>query len=495
MSEGFTPESLGAKVPTVPGEHARLHRGVLGLLDIAAATMANIGPAMSFYFGFGFLAYTAGVASPLTIVAAGVAILFLANTLSEFTKVMPSTGGFITFVGKSFGARTGVTTALLTGIGYIAAMASVVAIVGGFFQILLQNYNVGGLQSVPWIVWTLIFLAFAAFMMVRGISVSTKIAGFFFAFEMLVLVVVSIVALVKFHAHITGAPFDPRKITNGFRGLAAGFPLAVYLFIGWENSAALAEETNDPRRNVPRAVFTSTLIMIVSYLLFAYSTVIGFAGDVNKLSSNLIPFITVAKGVVGAAAFFAFLAGMTSTLGALIAGTNSQARLVFNAGREGLLPGFIGHVGAKHRTPVKALMVFLGGTLLIILVWGLGHVLGNASASGSMSAVNFFAESSTFGTILVLVVYGLSNLALPFYYRRHHPDLFNGFRHGVLPILGLLTILVPLYYLAKPGQPTPYNWFPWLALAIIVVAAIYAFAIVARDPSVGDRIGSIVADE
>jgi len=90
----------------VAGEHERLRQGVLGTLDIAAATMANIGPAMSFYFGFGFLAYTAGLASPLTIILAGIAILFLGNTLSEFTKVIPSTGGFITFVGKTLGART-----------------------------------------------------------------------------------------------------------------------------------------------------------------------------------------------------------------------------------------------------------------------------------------------------------------------------------------------------------------------------------------------------
>ena len=127
--------------------------------------MANIGPAMSFYFGFGYLAYTAGLASPLTIIAAGVAILFLGNTLSEFTKVLPSTGGFISFIGKTFGGRTAVTTAILTGAGYIAAMASVIAIVGGFFQIILQNYNVSGLENVPWGVWTLVFLAFAAFMM------------------------------------------------------------------------------------------------------------------------------------------------------------------------------------------------------------------------------------------------------------------------------------------------------------------------------------------
>ena len=77
--------------------------------------MANIGPAMSFYFGFGYLAFTAGLASPLTIIAAGVAILLLGNTLSEFTKVLPSTGGFISFIGKTFGGPAAVTTAIVTG--------------------------------------------------------------------------------------------------------------------------------------------------------------------------------------------------------------------------------------------------------------------------------------------------------------------------------------------------------------------------------------------
>jgi amino acid transporter len=498
MSEGFTPQSLGAKVPVVTGEHERLRQGALGLIDIAAATMANIGPAMSFYFGFGFLAYTAGLASPLTIVAAGIAILFLGNTLSEFTKVLPSTGGFISFIGKTFGGRTGVTTAILVGVGYIAAMASVIAIVGGLFQMILQHYNVGGLDKVPWIIWTLIFLALAAMMMVRGISISTKIAGLFFAFEMTILLLVSIITLIKFHGYINFKPFNPHNITNGFSGLSAGFPLAIYLFIGWENSAALAEETREPRKNVPRAVFTSVVIMLVAYVFFAYSTVVGFKDNVGALTNsttNPVPFLSVAGEITAFILFFAFLAGMTSTLGALIAGTNSQARLIFNAGREGLLPKFMGSVHAKRRTPMNALFVFLGCGLLIIGVWGLGHIFGGHASSGSMSALNMFVESSTFGTILLLLVYGLSNLALPFYYKKHHPERFNTWRHGLLPILGLLTILVPLYYLAKPGQPTPFNWYPYMALGLVVLAIIYASALVSRDPGIADRVGSIVADE
>ena len=50
-----------------PESADRLHRGALRLIDISASTMANIGPAYSFMFGFGLLVITAGIAAPLTI--------------------------------------------------------------------------------------------------------------------------------------------------------------------------------------------------------------------------------------------------------------------------------------------------------------------------------------------------------------------------------------------------------------------------------------------
>jgi hypothetical protein len=54
---------------------------------------------------------------------------------------------------------------------------------------------------------------------------------------------------------------------------------------------------------------------------------------------------------------------------------------------------------------------------------------------------------------------------------------------------------VPLYYLSKPGQPTPYDWFPYAALIIVVVAAVIAFVLNRRDSELAGRVGSIVADE
>lgn len=487
MSEAARIPFSETKAPESP---ERLHRGALRLIDISASTMANIGPAYSFYFGFAFLVITAGVAAPLTIIVAGIAIALLGNTLSQFSRAQPSTGGFISFVGKTFGGTSAVTTALLCGVGYIIAISSVLAVVGGFLSITLQHY-LG--WNIPWGILTVVLTAACVVMMIRGVAVSTKLAGFFFGFEMVVLVVVSVVAIVQHRGHLSAVPFEPSHITNGFSGLAAGFPLAVYLFIGWENSAALAEETGNPRRNVPRAVFLSIALMVVSYLLFAYATVTGFGYNGAKLSAATIPFITLAGGITATFAAFAYLAGMTSTLGVLIAAANSQSRLIFNAGREGLLPRWIGKVHPTRRTPMNAIYTFVALAGGIIAIWALGHWIGGHT--GSLDPINFFFESSTMGTILILVVYFLSNLALPFYYRKFRPAEFSVIKHAVLPILGMIAIAVPVYYLCKPGQDPPYSWFPYAALVIVIIAVIYAAVLSRRDPGLGERAGSIIADE
>ena len=486
--------SEAARVPftetKAPESAERLHKGALGLIDISASTMANIGPAYSFYFGFAGIVLAAGIASPLVIVVAIIAIALLGNTLAQFSRAHPSTGGFITFVGKTFGGTSAVTTALLCGAGYIIAISSVLVISGGFLSIMIQYYTG---TAIPWIIFSALFTAAAMFMMFRGVAVSTKLAGFFFGFELLVLLVVSIAALIKNGGHLSGVPFEPSHIKNGFSGLALAFPLGVYLFIGWENSAALAEETNNPRRNVPRAVFMSIALMAVTYLILAYSTVSAFHYNITALTNAGIPFINVAHSVATWLTFVAYLAGLTSTLGVLIAAVNSQCRLIFNAGREGLLPRWIGYVHPVRRTPVNAIITFVAVASGITLVWAAGHWIGGHS--GSLSALNFFFESSTMGTILILVVYFLANLALPFYYRKYRPQEFSIIKHIVLPVLGMVAIAVPIYYLCKPPQPQPYDWFPFAALGVIVVSVAYSVWLVRRDPAIGDRVGSIVADE
>ena len=476
------PEETPQAIPIVGKtlEIPRLERGALKLVDIATSTMANIAPAMSFFFSSALIAAAAGVASPLTIVVAVIAIALLGNTLAEFSRSIPSTGSFITFIGKTFGPVMAVTTTIVVSLGYILAMASVIDISGGWTQIILQRY-IG--INVPWQILTLLFVAIVFFLMVRGVHLSTRWAGYFFVLEMAVLLLVSIVVLVTHAGSLSLAPFNPANITGGLAGLGLGFPIAVYMFIGWENSASLAEETNDPRSNVPKAIYSSIVLMGLSYLLFMYATVVAFNYNVKELSAAQVPFIDAAQKISGFLALLAYIAGFTSTMSAMIAGSNSQARLIFNAAREGLLPSRLARLHSTRRTPWASFLVFFGIGLAVVYIFG-----------WNVDPVTFFGEIATLGTILVALIYLVSNVALPVYYRRYHPENFSVLRHLILPILGVLAIGFPLWGLVQPGQPAPFNLFPWISLAIIVLAIIYAVILSRRDPTLGDRVGSIVAD-
>jgi len=73
----------GAKaVGPPPSDAGRLARGVLNTWDIAALTLADMAPAMSFFFSFATIVATAGIAAPLTVIAGMIAIALLGNTIS-----------------------------------------------------------------------------------------------------------------------------------------------------------------------------------------------------------------------------------------------------------------------------------------------------------------------------------------------------------------------------------------------------------------------------
>src|SRR5437763_15954279 len=123
---------------------------------------------------------------------------------------------------------------------------------------------------------TLIFVALVFFLMVRGVHLSTRMAGYFFGLEMIMLVLVSVIVLITHAGNLSLAPFNPANISGGLAGFGLGFPVAVYMFVGRENSAALAEDTDDPRRKVPKAILASNLLMGLSYLLVLYPPIVAF---------------------------------------------------------------------------------------------------------------------------------------------------------------------------------------------------------------------------
>jgi amino acid transporter len=463
--------------------------GQLGTVDVTASTVANIGPGIDFYFAFGVIAVTAGVAAPLTILAAGIAVALLALTVSEFSKLEPSAGSFLTYVETGLGPRAGVATALLVTVGYTVAMAAVFAMSGGMVALTIAHYTS---FHIAWGPLSLVLTVAAIWLTVRGVRLSTTAVGVAVLLQVTVMVFVCVVVLVDQRAYLSAVPFSWSHLVGGLTGLSLGFPLALYMFIGWENGPALAEECRNPRRTVPRALFISIGVAGVLFIFFAYATVTGFHYDVASIGRSSIPFLSVADRYLGRLAVLAWLAGIISVLATLVAGTNSQARMLFDGGRTGLLPARLGRLNPRHGTPFNALAVMAAAGLGIIGVWWLTHLAtGN---TGAMNPVGLYAECSTMGTIVILFVYFLTTVSLPFFIWHRHRDSFSLFRHIAIPILGSLTLLVPFVELCKPGQPAPYSAFPFVALAIVATAAALACLVVHRHPHTGDREGTEYSD-
>lgn len=452
----------------------------LGTADLTVSTVANIGLGENFYFAFGVIAVTAGVAAPLTILAAGVAVLLLAYTVAEFTKAEPSAGSFITYVETSLGARAGVVTALLVAVGYTVAIAGIFTMSGGMVTLTLAHY---ASWHVAWEPLALVLTAGAIALTTRGVKLSTNTVGLAVLVQVAIMITFCVIVLVDQRAHLSGTPFSWSHLSHGLSGLSAGFPLALYMLIGWENGAALAEECRNPRRSVPRALYMSVAIGTALFVFFAYVTVTGFNYDVSSIGRSSIPFLSVADHFLGGAAVLAWIGGTVSVLATLIAGANSQARMLFDGGRSGLLPARLGQLRQPGDTPVNALFVMAGGGLGIISVWWLAHLVG--VDSGSTSPVGLYAECSSMGTIVILLVYLLTTLSLPVFMWRRHRRSFSVIRHVAIPMLGALTLVVPFVELFKPGQPAPYAEFPYIALAVLAIAIVIACVTVSRHPSTG----------
>lgn len=460
----------------------RLKSGQLGLRDLTVSTVANIGPGIDFYFAFGVIAVTAGVAAPLTIIAAGVAVVFLAAVVAEFTRAEPSAGSFITYVESGLGARAGVVTALLVTVGYTVAMAGVFTMAGGMVTMTLDHYTS---LHLAWEPLAVVLTVAAIWVSARGVKLSTSAVGVALVAQVAVMLVVCVTALINQRGHLSGVPFSWSRLSGGLTGLSRGFPLALYMFIGWENGPALAEETRDPKRTVPRALYLSIAIGTVLFVLFAYATITGFHYNVASIGRTSVPFLTVADHELGGAAVLAWIAGIVSVLAALMAGASSQARMLFDGGRTGLLPAPLGRLRKGTNTPVNALVAMAAIGLGIIGVWWLTHVIRGQTRS--LNPVGLYAECSTMGTIVILVVYLLTNLSLPVFMWRRHRALFSPVRHLLVPTVGAAVLIVPFIELCAPGQPPPYNAFPYVALAVVAAAAVIAGIVLHRHPSTGGR--------
>jgi amino acid transporter len=449
----------------------RLGKGNLSLPDVVAQSVGYMGPVFSGTFfipaiaGLGFAGKGAGVATPVAILLTAIGMLGLAWIISRYAKRIHAAGALYDYVGEGFGKPVG----LFAGwVYYGGAMVLTMAIglaFGGFVSLtLLTVHDV----HINWIWFALMFWIVAWAISVLGVRISTR--------AQLVLALVSIAIVFAWAVYVVlkgGSsgfslrPFNPSEAS--FKGITFGIVYAGLIFVGFESAANLAEETAEPRRNIPRAIFYSVIAATVFYVVLAWALLLAFGLNVAELLKSFPPlYVATANPDFGGDRFSELVQWLVVIdIAAVGLGTaTGTTRGVFALARDRHLPRALAAVHPRYKTPYVAASVIAVAAIVVALIVRISNGLAPGTPTDPPGHwFPIFQFGATMGAFLIFVVYLL--IALTGF--KGQP----GENRGGLALAGVLagaTSIAALYGVVYKA-PSVY-WFDkiwWLALIWIAI--------------------------
>jgi amino acid transporter len=444
-----------------------LRKNTLGLRHAIVISVAVMSPAASVFFNTIPQAGYVGAAIPLCFVIGFIIALVIANQYSEFSRELPTSGSAYTFVTEGLGPRMGFLT------GWVGLMAIAIGVPYSFVLLAanLQTLMVRWFGfNLHWSFWFVLALGIAFAFCYLGVRQSMNVDLTFLAVEIGICLILA--AIVLFHVGqqggLTAAPFTPTVIpANG--NLVGGIIFAVLSFIGFETAASLGEETQNPHRNIPRAVFGSMIVVGIFYIIMAYVGTVGYG--INHMATGFAndpaPFDTITRRYGNSFLVVLIdLVGVLSFFSAALAIINGGARVIYTVGRDGLLPAWTARLHGTRHTPI--------GSITALCIFGLvvGLILGFV-----MTPINAFAFLGTLDALFVLVIYVLVCVASIRFFLRKRNAQFHFVRHGIIPVLGIVFILAIFLLLVISPGAFPLSLVPYILLVWLAIGGILLFVL------------------
>src|SRR5262249_46882982 len=264
---------------------AQLEHSALGLRDVVFQGISHIGPALSVVFILPLIADRAGPAMPISLALAVVVCFFVANTVAQFSRYMPSSGSYYTFVSRGLGPRSGFLTTWSYLIYDILGPAGAVGYLGyaasGFLK-------AGTGISVPWWLFSVATAALVWALTYFGIRISTHATALLGCVEMLIIFALGVTCLIDPGPDSSfTAPLNPSAAPAGWAGVVSGMLFSILALTGFEAPAPLAEETRRPNRFISQAIFTSLTIVGLFYVFMAYTSAVGWGtGNLGAFAAD-----------------------------------------------------------------------------------------------------------------------------------------------------------------------------------------------------------------
>ena len=466
--------------------YERLGAKVLSLPDVIAQSVGFMGPVFSSAFVIplvvGVISASGkggGVASPISVIIAGIGVFALGWIVSNYAKEVHAAGSLYDYVSRGLGKRVGTAAGWLYYGGVTVLLTGLLLLIGGYLQsTILAEFSVSPLPS--W-AWTLIIIAAIAVILYFGVRVSTRSQLALALVSIIVLTIFFITVIAKLGSANSVKPFEPSSSADGWSGIFFGVLYGVLLFVGFETAANLAEETPNPRREIPIAVMATAGIAMVIYVLATYVEVAGFHYSLKTLTaaaSAPLFALGAAKSAGGYGGTWIDrlleLVVLLDMLAVAIGCAVSASRGIFAMARDRRIPAPLAITSKRHGSPLGAAVFVIGAavaTLLVNQFW-----TGLFALPKTPHYFALFAWGSTFGGFALVVVYLLMSVG--------SLRTFAGSQRRVsLIVSAVLGIVITggAIYGSFYKVTSPTILAPWFALGLFVIGLASTWILRARE--------------
>jgi amino acid transporter len=478
-------EAKGSVPSVMPGDGAamdadgnlvgveRLKANQLKLHEVIFQNIANMAPAAAIGYDFYLVAAVtaAGAAMGLISVIGSLLVLATAYTVMQFAERMPSAGGFYSYICHGLGIRTGTWSGLVFFMYSMVLPAEVTLVWAGLTQVLVKQYLH---VNISWIVWEVLMIALISTLAYRGIKFSARVTIVTASIEVIIFATLGVLCLVHPTSPVNFDTFLPSSAPAGWSGIMSfGLVYTILNFVGFEAAAPIAEETQNPRRNIGRSVMTAAILASVLYTFMSFAVVPGWGVHNWAAFATGGPdsWTVLANRYVSFGWLFIYFAMTNSSLGCSLAVTNNASRMLYSMGRIAVLPKLFGYVHPKYKTPSKTILLMFVTTLAFAI--GAGLIWGTLNGFGVLAAIL---------VIGAMTVYAIANVALPVFILKEDRKRFSILKHIAIPVVGGTVMAYTLFRTVWPVPAYPYNIPGYFAIGWVIVATGFLIYLLRRKP-------------
>jgi ethanolamine permease len=462
----------------------RRHAGVLYLWALGVAAVIS-GDFSGWNLGFSVGGWGGMFLGTIIIT---IMYLGLTYSIAEMSPALPHTGGAYSFARTAFGPWGGFITGVAENVEYVLTPAVIVYFIGAYLTAIFETPP--ALQPLWWILGYIVFVGLNA----RGVELSFTITFMVTLLAITVLVVffLGAVPFVDFGKYALNIGADPATgaavelpeghgpfLPFGIYGVLAAMPFAVWLFLAIEQLPLAAEESVDPKKDMPKGIMYGMFTLIgLGFLVLILNPSIPIEREVMSdagvaatahgafaLGTSSEPILDGFRAIFGHNATAGALAvaaviGLVASFHAIIFASGRQ---IYSLSRAGYFPHFLSVTHGEHKTPNIALITGAAvGLSVMLVVW---FTMGGEAAGSFIGGV--LLNMAVFGAMFSYLLQGLTFIEL----RRSFPNIERPYRSPFGMFGAALTVVIALitigFQLADPLYRT----------GIIGVAIWYGIAI------------------